>query len=76
MRLGLKVAIVQSGKSQRAISVETGIPESRLSSIVRGWIEPRTDERNALMRLLDVDEPAFCSTSVVLPSHLEQRGAR
>lgn len=61
MRLGLKVAILNSGHSQRAVAAKTQIPEARLSSIVRGWTEPRADERAALERCLQVDAGAFAS---------------
>jgi hypothetical protein len=44
----LKVAIVESGRSQREISRDSGIPENRLSTIVQGWQEPRPEERQVL----------------------------
>jgi Helix-turn-helix len=59
MRLGLKIAILQSGHSQRAISAASGIPESRLSTIVNGWGEVRPEERQALQRCLGVSTDAF-----------------
>jgi hypothetical protein len=60
----LKLAIVQAGKTQREISRETGIPETRLSDLVRGWTRARPDEREKLARALGApaavlfDEPA------------------
>ena len=48
MRLNLKIAIVSSGRSQRDLSRACEIPENRLSSIVRGWMDPRDDERQAI----------------------------
>ncbi len=62
MRVGLKVAIVESGHTQREIAAEIHIPEGRLSSIVRGWTEPRPAEREALRELLHVGDAAFKST--------------
>ena len=48
MRLNLKIAIVSSGRSQRELSRESQVAENRLSSIVRGWMDPRDDERRAI----------------------------
>ena len=48
MRLNLKIAIVRSEKSQRELARASDVPENRLSSIVRGWVEPRDDERQAI----------------------------
>ena len=52
MRLALKIAILAAGKTQRQVSAETRIPENRMSEIVRGWAEPRDDERAALAQAL------------------------
>ena len=54
MRFELKIAILKSGLSQRAIAQATGIPESRLSTIVKGWGEVNPQERLALQRHLGV----------------------
>jgi hypothetical protein len=51
--MNLKVAIVRTGKSQRRVAAETErLTENRLSEIVRGWSEPRADEKEALARVL------------------------
>ena len=53
MRLGLKFAILATGKTQRQIANETGIlSENKLSEIVRGWAAPRDAERAALVNVL------------------------
>jgi hypothetical protein len=53
MRLSLKLAILEAGKSQRQTASETqSISENRLSEIVRGWAVPRDDEKEALARVL------------------------
>ena len=44
----LKVAIIESDKTQRGIAAGTGISESRLSTLANGWAEPRDDERQAI----------------------------
>ena len=72
MRIGLKIAILQSGQSQRDIAARTRIPEARLSSIIRGWIEPRDDEQLALQRCLNLPSDAFASDT----PGLEQRSVR
>jgi hypothetical protein len=52
LRLALKTAILETGKSQRELARETAIPESRLSQIVRGWADPREVEEMALAMAL------------------------
>jgi hypothetical protein len=59
MLVDLKLAILKSGQSQRQIGVRTNIPEARLSSIVRGWVCPRNEERDALQRVLGISADAF-----------------
>lgn len=59
MRVGLKTAIFATGKSQRQLAAAAGIPENRLSGIVRGWTEPRKAEREALMRALECGPEVF-----------------
>ena len=53
MRQRLKIALVTSGRSQRQIARRVPMSEGRLSSIVRGWVEPREGERRALARVLE-----------------------
>jgi transcriptional regulator with XRE-family HTH domain len=55
-RTSLKVAFVVAGVSQRAVSMTTDIPKTRLSSIVRGRTEPHPRERAALSAALGRDE--------------------
>lgn len=55
VRLDLKVAIVKSGRTQRALAVATSIPEIRLSNIVRGLTVPSSTERTALASELGED---------------------
>ena len=52
MRVRLKVACIESGKTQRQIAAESKIPENRFSEIVRGWVEPTADERAVLARVI------------------------
>jgi hypothetical protein len=53
----LKHAIIDDGRSQRALCrAADGMAESRLSSIVRGWVEPREDERRAIAAALGKSE--------------------
>lgn len=55
MRLGLKIAIISSGKFQREIGFDARIAESRLSEIVRGRVNPTPVERASLTRVLGSD---------------------
>lgn len=63
--LALKVAIVQSGKKQRAIARSTRIPETRLSHIVRGRLEPTEKERAVIARVLDRTEAELFGEAVM-----------
>ena len=60
----LNLAIVQSGHSQRQISRDGGIPESRLSTIVQGWQPPRPAERRKLAGMLGRREGAVALLSM------------
>jgi transcriptional regulator with XRE-family HTH domain len=53
MNFALKFALVRSGRSQREVSIESKIPETRLSAIVRGRAEPTPAERCALACVLN-----------------------
>src|SRR4051812_27945560 len=55
MLIGLKVAILKSGKSQRQIGAEICIPENRFSQIVRGWRSPTAQELARIAAALDRD---------------------
>lgn len=59
MRFELKIAILKSGKTQREVSVETGIPETRLSAIVRGRATPDAAEQDVLARELSTSPLAL-----------------
>lgn len=50
--LALKIAIVQSERSQIDVAKDADIPESRLSKLVNGHDEPTEAERKALARIL------------------------
>jgi hypothetical protein len=72
VRLDLKVAIVRSGRTQRAIAAVTQIPEVRLSNMVRGLTVPNSTERVALASALGED--FFGDTEAA--THSEARGHR
>jgi transcriptional regulator with XRE-family HTH domain len=72
MRIGLKLAIIQAGKTQRQVASESDIPENRLSELVRGWAEPRDSERAALAHVLNrTVEDLFTAAP---PSEIHVRG--
>jgi transcriptional regulator with XRE-family HTH domain len=52
VRVGLKVAIVASQRTQRDIARAINGNENRLSEIVRGVVDPTQSERAALAREL------------------------
>jgi len=59
MRMALKLAIVASGRPQRGIARASRMAENRLSEIVQGWVTPTATERDALKRVLQIDDTAF-----------------
>ncbi len=52
MNMALKVAILQSGKTQREIAEEIGLSEGYLSRFVRGWEQPNPDQQKAIAKAL------------------------
>ena len=52
LRRDLKVAILDSGLTQRQVSIATQIPETRLSAIVCLRADPTSEEKRALADLL------------------------
>jgi transcriptional regulator with XRE-family HTH domain len=50
MNMALKVAILQSGKSQLQIAAETGLDETVLSKFVRGWRTPTPEQAKAIAK--------------------------
>ena len=55
MQLELKLAIVRTRKTQRQIALDAGLPEVRLSELVRGRAFPSSTEREALNKVLGAD---------------------
>ena len=72
MRINLKVAILETGQTQRQIAFGCVIAESRLSEIVRGWTDPTEREQELLAEalgrdaagLFDQSEPQTLASSV------------
>jgi len=52
MRMALKGAIYEAGRSQREVARLADLSESRMSAITRGWVAPTEEERAALSRVL------------------------
>lgn len=52
----LKVAIIESDTKQRVIARRLNIPETRLSHIVRGRVEPTDEERESIAKFLHKSE--------------------
>lgn len=67
-RLDLKFAIIAAGKTQRQVAAECSprLSENRLSELIRGWSDPRPEEKEALAcvlgrpvdQLFDSEQPA------------------
>jgi hypothetical protein len=70
MRVALKAAIFASGNTQRQVAAAAGLPENKLSEIVRGWVDPTQAERAVLVRILG------CSFDVFDLSTVEKRSLR
>jgi transcriptional regulator with XRE-family HTH domain len=52
VRIPLKVAILESGVSQREVSLDARVGETRLSQIVCDRVEPTPQEQLAIARVL------------------------
>lgn len=52
INLPLKISLLRSGRTQLAVAKSAGLSPSRLSMIVRGWTEPRPDEKRAISKAL------------------------
>lgn len=52
----LKLALFESGKTQKWLSSETGIPESHLSLAINGRFILTEDQRQNIARVLKRDE--------------------
>jgi transcriptional regulator with XRE-family HTH domain len=52
MNLALKMAILQSGKSQQGLAHELGMADSLLSKFVRGWRQPSWEQQRAIAKAL------------------------
>jgi len=66
VRVKLKVAILESGHTQRRLSLASGIPETRLSAIVCGRVVPTQEERSVILQMLarPPDEDLFVVSAV------------
>lgn len=56
LNMALKVAIVESGHTSKAIAMRARIGEVRLSAFVHRRLEPSAQERKALARVLQRHE--------------------
>lgn len=53
MNIRLKTKIIESQKLQIEIAKELDIPESHLSKIVGGWINPRRELKEKIAEILE-----------------------
>ena len=60
----LKEARFFKGLNQWDISVKTGIPQSKLSLIERGYIKPREDEKKKIAKALN------CKVTDIFPENV------
>jgi predicted ATP-dependent serine protease len=75
VNMALKLAIVASRQSQRALSLTTAIGEVRLSGIVHGRVVATVDEQRRLAKALGRSRKVLfptTTTKVVLVSDTEQ----
>ena len=77
MNVNLKLAIFASGKTQRQVAAETRLlSENRLSEIVRGWTDPREEEKQALARVLNRSVDALFDKNRAMPARVETLACR
>jgi transcriptional regulator with XRE-family HTH domain len=74
MNMRLKMALVGAGDRQFVLAARIGMSETRLSRIVRGRVEPTTDERKRIADALGLtEEELFPSGGAVAPSAVARR---
>lgn len=52
----LKIALLRKGVSQRDLAFETGIDESRISRIIRGYEVPTEEMKKSISQFLGIKE--------------------
>jgi hypothetical protein len=67
MNVALKLAIVQSGKSQLRIAKEAGVRDTRFSMILHNWVVPRPAEVTALAAVLKCSPTIFNTSTPARP---------
>lgn len=65
MNLELRIAILQSVRTQTRLAAVTGIPEWRLSKIVNGWQQPTIDEQQRISTALGVERTLLFHSKTV-----------
>jgi len=63
--MNLREARFQRKKTQYDLTLQTGIPQCRLSLLERGYVSPTDREMRALTKVLRVDEIDFPKISEV-----------
>ena len=63
--MNLREARFRQGKNQYDLTIETGIKQSRISLLERGYVSPTDREMRALTKVLGVDEIDFPKISEV-----------
>ena len=52
MNMKLKVAVLQSGKSQCQVARQAGIADCYLSRVIHGWVSPGADVKHRIASAL------------------------
>jgi transcriptional regulator with XRE-family HTH domain len=53
MRERLKIGFIKAGRTQRQVAMQIGLPETRLSAVVNGWVTASPEERRLIAAALD-----------------------
>jgi transcriptional regulator with XRE-family HTH domain len=70
----LKVAIIESGKTQKRVAIETRLGEVRLSDIVRGSRKPATaDEQRRIAKAIGRRVADVFPADVIAAARADQR---
>jgi hypothetical protein len=74
-RTRLKVAIIESGRTQRSVALALDMGESRLSDIVTGMAQPRPSEEIGLSELLQRPRDWLFGEDTMAPANGSERVA-
>lgn len=66
----LKSLLFGRGVTQRSLALDVGIHENRISNIIKGYVNPKEDEKKKIARVLD------CQVDDIFPQIEQATGTK